>query len=285
VARWTYRQPTAGHLIALLPVVAYISVLFVFPLARIFAFSFFNPTFTLDHYVRFFTVSLYSEVLWITFKIAGLVTLAALCLGYPVAYLLNSVSSATRSILLIFVLMPFWTSVLVRTYAWMVLLQRQGVVNLLLLGLGVTSAPLPLIHNTLGVLVGMTHVLLPFMILPILSVMRGIDPDLVRAAQSLGATPTQAFVRVFFPLTIPGIAAGCLLVSITAIGFFVTPALLGGPRDTMVSQLIAIQVGQLLNWGFGAAIALVLLLVTITLFLLFSRFLRVDVLLGEGAAT
>lgn len=253
------------------PVLAYLAVLFAFPLARILWLSVADPHPTVGHYVRLFTTPLYFQVMLITFRIAAVVTVTCLLVGYPVAYLLWGTGPALRKLLLAVVLLPFWTSLLVRTYAWMVLLQREGLINQLLEALGVIAEPLRLVHNSIGVTVGMTHVLLPFMILPLYSVMNGIDPNLLKAAQSLGAGPLQSFARIFLPLSLPGVGAGCMLVFISAIGFFVTPALLGGPRDTMIAQLIAIQASQLLDWGFASALAVVLLGVTVGLFLFANR--------------
>jgi putative spermidine/putrescine transport system permease protein len=278
--RLLYRYPGIGYLLLLSPIAAYLAVMFAFPLLRVFWISFFNPRFTLEHFLHFFSAPVYVHVLWTTFGVAAQVTVCALVLGYPPAYLLNQAPPTVRRVLLILVLFPFWTSLLVRNYAWLVLLQRAGLINSLLVSLGVIHAPVSLVHNRLGVLVGMINVLLPFMILPLLSVMRGVSPDLLRAAHSLGARPMQAFLRVFLPLSLPGVVAGCLLVFMTALGFFITPELLGAPQDTMISQLIAIQIDQVVNWGFGGAIAIVLLTFTVILFLLCSRFLGFDRLFG-----
>ncbi|WP_199614365.1 ABC transporter permease [Paenibacillus alkalitolerans] len=258
------------------PSIIFILVFLMFPLAKVILNSFLDPEFTLKHYLRFFQEPAYLQVLWNTIRIGLQVTLITLLLGYPVAYMIASVPNKWQNLLLICVLLPFWTSFLVRTYAWIVILQKEGVVNKTLMYLGLIHEPLKLVHNTTGVLVGLSHVLLPFMILPLYSIMKNIDMDLVKAAQSLGAPPVQAFARVFFPLSIPGIAAGSILVFIISIGYYVTPALLGGSKDTMISQLIAQQIGEQLNWGFGSAIALVLLLVVLILLYLFNRFVGID---------
>lgn len=258
------------------PSILLILVFLAFPLAKVILNSFLDPEFTLKHYLRFFQEPAYLQVLWSTIKIGLLVTAVTLLLGYPVAYMLASVPAKWQNFLLIFVLLPFWTSFLVRTYAWIVILQKEGIVNKTLMFLGLIEEPLKLVHNTTGVLIGLSHVLLPFMILPLYSIMKNIDLELVKAAQSLGATPVQAFTRVFLPLSVPGIAAGSILVFIISIGYYVTPALLGGSKDTMISQLIAQQIGEQLNWGFGSAIALVLLLVVLILLYLFNRFFGID---------
>jgi putative spermidine/putrescine transport system permease protein len=199
------------------------------------------------------------------------VTLLCLVLGYPVAYLLASLPSGTANLLLILVLLPFWTSLLVRTTAWVVLLQTDGVVNGFLRWSGIINEPLRLIFNRVGVYVAITHVLLPFMILPIYSVMKGIGPSAMRAAVSLGAPPAVAFARVYLPQTLPGVLAGTLLVFISAIGYYITPALIGGAEDQMISSFIAFYTTQTTNWGMAGALGLVLLLVTGALYAVFSR--------------
>ena len=171
------------------------------------------------------------------------------------------------------VIVCLWTSILVRSYAWMAILQRTGIINTLLIKAGFIAQPLKLMYNSFGVTVGMAHVLLPFMIMPLYGVMKGIDRNLLKAAQNLGASPFKAFVRVFIPLSVPGIAAGCILVFVVALGFFITPALLGGGRVVMISNLIDTQVNQLLNWGLAAAISIVLIVITLTLFYIANRFL------------
>lgn len=260
----------------MIPTIIFLITFLVYPLIKIFIHSFFDPSFTLEHYKRAFTEPAYLNVLWLTIKIGLLVTISCLILGYPVAYMLVSVSAKLRNILFIFILLPFWTSFLVRTYAWIVILQKEGVLNKLLLSIGLISDPLKLVHNTPGVIIGMTHVLLPFMILPLYSVMKGIDMNLVKSAQSLGAPPLKSFTNVLLPLTIPGIAAGSILVFIIAIGYYVTPAILGGAKDTMLSQLIALQISGQLNWGFGSALALILLTIIIILLMIFNRFVKLE---------
>jgi putative spermidine/putrescine transport system permease protein len=168
-------------------------------------------------------------------------------------------------------MLPFTTSMLVRTYAWMALLGRDGAVNQSMIALGFWGSPAPMMHNTVGVLVGMVHIMVPFMILSIYSVMRGIDNSLLRAAESLGARPIVSHATVYLPLAMPGVAAGALLVFIFSIGFYITPALLGSPQDIWIAMLVEMQVNQVLNWNFGAAIALVLLVVTVVLYVIYVR--------------
>jgi putative spermidine/putrescine transport system permease protein len=199
-----------------------------------------------------------------------------LLLGYPVAYQLAALPVRISNLLLILVLLPFWTSLLVRTCAWVVLLQREGVVNDLLTAMNLTTEPLQLIYNRFGVYVAMTHILLPFMVLPLYSVMRGIGPHTMRAAASLGAGPVRAFLRVYLPQTLPGIGAGCLLVFILAIGYYITPALVGGTNDQMVSYFVAFFTNQTINWGMASALGAVLLLASLLLFVLYARLVGVD---------
>ena len=177
---------------------------------------------------------------------------------------------------MILVLLPFWTSLLVRTAAWVVLLQREGPINGVLQALRITEQPLQLIYNRFGLYVAMTHVLLPFMILPLYSVMRAIPPQLMRAAASLGARPVRAFAQVYLPQTAPGIGAGCLLVFILAIGYYITPALVGGTDDQMISYFIAFFTNQTMNWGMAAALGAVLLAATLILFALYARLVGLD---------
>jgi putative spermidine/putrescine transport system permease protein len=258
------------------PALAYLAVCFVYPLLRMVALSVGAEQGPFAYYASIIRSPVYLTVLGLTFKTAVGVTVVCVLLGVPTAYLLATLEGTWRHVLLVAVALPFLTSILIRTYAWMAILGRNGVVNQLLVRTGLTDAPLRLMHNELGVYVGMVHVLLPFMILPVYSVMSGIDRRLLRAAASLGATPRRALLTVFLPLALPGIASGALLVFLIAIGFYITPALLGGPRQVMISNLIEIQVIELLQWGFGSALAFVLLAATIVVMALFDRVLGLE---------
>jgi putative spermidine/putrescine transport system permease protein len=242
------------YLYLLLPAVLVLVVLFVVPLLGI----------------------LNRSVFSLTFRTAAVVTLICLALGYPLAYVLVNVRPRVARLLMIVVVLPFFTSIIVRTYAWMVLLGRNGIVNQYLIALGFTDTPLPFLYNQTGVLIGMSYVLLPFLILTAYSVMRGIDPGLIRAAHSLGASRFQAFRRIFLPLSLPGIAGGTLLVFILSLGFFITPALMGGPSDIMIAMLIEREVEFTLNWSFASALAVILLLVTLVGFALYNRIVRLE---------
>jgi putative spermidine/putrescine transport system permease protein len=220
--------------------------------------------------------SIYRAVFLRTFLISLSVTLLCLVIGFPVAYLLATQPPRIANLLMILVLLPFWTSLLVRTTAWVVLLQTNGVVNEILTGLGLVGAPLQLVYNRVGVLVAMTHVLLPYMILPLYSVMRSIPPAHLRAAYSLGARPVGAFLRVYLPQTLPGIGAGALLVFILALGYYITPALVGGPADQMMSWFIAFYTTSTVNWGMASALGLLLLAATLALYAVYARLVGAD---------
>ena len=215
---------------------------------------------------------IYIENLLRTLWIALVVTIVCILLGYPVAFLIATSPPQLSKILVLLVLLPFWTSLLVRTAAWVIVLQKAGIVNDSLIALGIIEEPLALIFNRTGVYISMVHILLPFMILPLYSVMKGIPPDHVRAAASLGAKPWAAFVSIYFPQTLPGLAAGCLLVYVIALGFYITPALIGGGSDQMLAYLIAEFATNTANWGLAGALAMVLLLCIALLYPIYQRF-------------
>jgi putative spermidine/putrescine transport system permease protein len=215
--------------------------------------------------------AIFRGILLRTLWISALVTLACLLLGYPLAWLMATAPPRWAPLLLAGVLLPFWTSLIVRTAAWMVLLQREGVVNAALLGAGLMGTPQQLLFNRGAVVVAMVHILLPFMVLPLYATIRGIDPRLPRAALSLGAAPWRAFLRVSLPLSLPGIGAGCLLVFIQALGFYVTPALLGGPNDQMVAYFVGFYANRTVNWGMAAALSVILLAAVALLVALYGR--------------
>lgn len=254
------------------PSVLLIVGLFVLPLAGLIYQSFVDPTFSFKHYVAVIHDPTLWRIIWKTLWLAAVCTFVTLVLGYPFAYLLASVKSRASVLLMLVVLVPFWTSVLVRLYAWMVLLGRKGIINGLLQSYGLIDHPLPLLYNSFSVVVGMTHWLLPYMILPLYATMKTIDHAFVEASRTLGASDTRTFWRVYLPLSLPGVAAGSLLVFILAIGFYVTPALLGGPADTLIAVYIQQQVGYL-NWGEATAMATLLLIMVVALLLVYERVL------------
>jgi ABC-type spermidine/putrescine transport system permease subunit I len=257
----TRREGLQNSALLAVPAVAFLLVFFVLPMLRMLQLSIFDPAFTLEHYAEFVDTPAYASVTANTFLLAFNVALICLVLGYPVAYAINSASPQVRRLVIIPVMLPYLTSLMVRTYAWMVLLGREGLLNQALGAFDI--GPLKLMNNSFGVYVGMVHVLLPLMILPLSSAMSNIDRRVVRAAHSLGAPPWMAFVRVFLPLSLPGVVAGTSLVFIVALGFFVTPAILGSLENTTISMVIDQQVGVALNWGFAAALGVVLLLATL----------------------
>jgi len=217
--------------------------------------------------------AVYVDVLLRTFWMSLVVTACCLLLGFPVAYLMANLPAKHSNALMIFVLLPFWTSVLVRVAAWIVLLQNEGLINRLLIATGLIDSPLQLLFNRVGVYVAMVHILLPFMVLPLFSVMKGISPVYMRAAISLGCPPFKSFRQVYFPQTLPGIGAGTLLVFIMCMGYYITPALLGSPQEQMVSYFIAFYTNQTINWGMAAALSAVLLAATLALYLVYARYL------------
>jgi ABC-type spermidine/putrescine transport system permease subunit I len=274
----TFGLPPAA---LVMPLLVFLGLFYAYPVASMMWRSVGDPHLTTAHYRALFSSDIYFLVFWITLRISIVTTLGALVLGYPVAYLLARLPTGRANLLLIVVLIPFWTSILVRTYAWMVILGRDGIINQLLLSLGIIQTPLRLLNTTFAVYVAMVHVLLPFMILPLYATLRGIDPALLRAAASLGARPAAAFRQVLLPLSLPGVFAGSLLVFILALGFFITPALVGGPRDLMIAILIQQQV-NLLNWPFASALAVVLLIAAAGSFALLSKALGVERLFGRA---
>jgi putative spermidine/putrescine transport system permease protein len=278
-ALWRRLQSRQGYLLLLIPGVVYLLFFFAYPIGNMLSRSVTLPgsgALTTRFYERMLREPVYLRVFLITFEIALEVTLLTLLLAYPLAYFLARLRPRVTNVLLIMVILPFFTSALVRTYAWIVLLGNQGMLNQALAALHVPGAPFRLLYNRTGVLIGMSYILLPYMILALYSVMRGIDRGLLQAAASVGASPMQAFRRVFLPLSLPGVAAGSLLTFILGLGFFITPALMGGARDTMIAMIIEQQVEQLLDWNFASALSAVLLAVTAVGFLAYDRIVGME---------
>src|SRR5689334_5341358 len=268
---------TAALLVA--PATLAIVVLFVVPIGYVLLLSVTDPTISLDHYRRLFTVPLYTSVMLNTFRTALVVSLACLALGYPLAYVMARRSDALGAVLLLAVGLSFWTGFVVRTYAWLVILGNKGPVSALYSSVG-WGRPPQLLFTSFSSTIGMTHILLPYMVLALYGVMRKIDPAYLRAAEGLGAPPWRGFVDVFLPLSLPGVVNGCVLVFTMCLGFYVTPILLGTPKDMMISQLISQQIEDLLAWGFASAIAVVLLFCTLALLAIYNRFAGLDRLWG-----
>ena len=219
--------------------------------------------------------AIHVDILWRTVFISVNVTILCLLLGYPIAYLLAVLPTRQSNVLILLLLLPFWTSLLVRTTAWLVLLQNEGLVNDIAITFGFWDDPVQLVRNRLGVYIAMVHILLPFMVLPMFSVMKGIDPYHMRAAASLGANPLRAFLKVYLPQTIPGVGAGVLLVFILSLGYYITPALVGGPKDQMLSYFIAFHANNTVNWGLAAALSLVLMCCVVIFFAMYQRLVGV----------
>jgi putative spermidine/putrescine transport system permease protein len=268
---------TAGLLVA--PAVLYLLVLFVIPIGYMLLLSVTDPTVSLANYRRLFTVPLYTGVLLNTFKLSFIVTVCCLALGYPLAYVMARRNDWVAMVFLVAVGMSFWTGFIVRTYAWLVILGRKGPVSAFFAVAGLGQPP-QLLFTSFASGLGMTHILLPYMVLALYGVMRKIDPSYMRAAESLGARPFFAFRDVFLPLSLPGVVNGCVLVFTICLGFYITPILLGTPRDMMISQLINQQIEDLLAWGFASAIATVLLAATLLLLVIYNRFAGLDRLWG-----
>ncbi|MDK1389620.1 ABC transporter permease subunit [Sinorhizobium sp. 8-89] len=248
------------------------------PLSYIVWGSFEGSKFNFSHYARVFASETNLNILRYTLRTGLIVTLVSLAAGYPVAYLLTKLKSRALSVVSVFLLIPLFTAFLIRTYAWMVILGREGIINNALIWLGITKEPLTLLNTTFAVVLGMSHVFIPTAIFTMYSAMVRIDHDVARAAQILGAKPVQAFLRVYFPLTLPGVFSAGILIFISAIGFYITPALLGGPSDTMISQLIVAQMTTLLNFELGYASSIVLLLVTIAVLFIASLFIPLEMI-------
>ncbi|SIR60079.1 ABC-type spermidine/putrescine transport system, permease component I [Bosea sp. TND4EK4] len=257
-------------------------VLFAVPVLSLLKLAFGESGFSLAQFERMAAVPVYRSVLLTTLGIAGLVTALAVIASYPLAYVMATVGPRARGLLMLLVLLPFWTSALVRTTAWIILLQGNGVVNTMLMGAGLTASPIAFVYNLSGVLIGMTHVLMPFVVLPLYAAFRNLELSTVQAAESLGAGPLTVFRRIILPLTAPGVVAGAMIVFMNAIGFYLTPALMGGPGQAMIAQMIASNINTELNWPFAAALATVLLVATVTMLVLFQRFFGLERLIDGG---
>lgn len=265
--------PGLKWLLVLIPLL-YLTILLYYSIAGVLKLSFYDDEgFTLKYLIKVFSDPLYLKVLWVTFKTAILVTICALLVGYPIAYLLTILRSHRwKRLILGIVIVTLWISLLARTFSWVVVLQKHGIVNNFLISIGLIKEPLEILYNFPAVLIGMTHILLPFMVMNLYPVMNGIDLQLVEAAKSLGARPFKAFKQVFLPLSIPGIIAGSIIVFVNCIGFFITPALLGGQDEIMLAQLIEININKTFNWNLAASLSL-LLLVTTFLFIFIGYFI------------
>lgn len=272
------RDEQRWMLLDITPAAALVVLLLVVPLLWLFWMSFSDGQggLTLGNYARIFGDGSYARAFNLTLWMAAATTLICAVAGYTLAYALTLLPRWAVTIAMALVALPFWTSVLVRTYAWLVLLQNRGIVNSLLQKSGLLDAPLPLMHNVTGALVGMVHIMLPFMVFPLYAALQKVDPDHVRAAAGMGASPTCTFWRVFFPQTVPGIVAGCVLVFVLCLGFYITPALLGGGRTVVMSILIEHEINGSMNWGIGSAVAVFFVAVVLAIFAAVGRWMPVD---------
>lgn len=264
------------------PALLLITVTMLLPVGWLFYLSLLSDqgTFSLEHYQRMVEQPSYRRTFATTFQVSALTTIICIVLGYPLAYFLSEIPKRAANLCMIAVLLPLWTSLLVRTYAWLVLLQRRGLINTWGIELGLWDEPLALVHNLTGTLVGMVHVMLPFLVLPLYSAMRAIDRNYLRAAANLGASPLRSFWLVFFPLAMPGLVTGILIVFVLCLGFYVTPAVLGGGKVIMVSSRIANDIELFFNWGAASALGVVLLVMTALLVLAAGRLIPMQGLTG-----
>ena len=259
-----------------LPALILLLLFFVVPVLSLLLRSVTEPVTGFQNYAELFGTATYAKVFLNTFMVSALVTALSLLVGFPVSWMLAIMPQRWATILFAIVLLSMWTNLLARTYAWMVLLQRTGVINKTLLNLGLIDSPLPLVNNLVGVTIGMTYIMLPFIILPLYGVIKKIDPAILQAASLCGASRWQALTRVLLPLSFQGMAAGGLMVFVMSLGYFVTPALLGGTSNMMLAELIAQLVQSLVDWGLGGAAAFVLLVVTLLLYSLQLKFIGVQ---------
>lgn len=266
----------------LIPVLTLLIFCFLVPITGLLLRSLSDPEWGLQNYRELVGTVTYVRVMGNTFLVASVVTLVTVLLGFPVAWLLAIMPSRAAKLLMNILLLSMWTNLLVRTYAWMVLLQQTGFINKVLLASGLIDTPLVLVNNLIGVTIGMTYIMLPFLVMPLHATLKAIDPAVLRAAAICGASQWQAFTRVLLPLAAPGLASGALMVFVMSLGYFVTPALLGGTANMMLAELIAQLVQSLLNWGLAGAVALMLMVVTLALYALQLRLLSAQRLVQTG---
>lgn len=260
------------------PAILAVTAIVLIPVGWLFFLSFVGSDgqFTLDHYTKMIKYKSYARVFITTFEVSILTTVICILIGYPLAYFLAMLSPRMAGFFMLAVLLPFWTSLLVRTYAWLVLLQKKGILNDFAISAGLWETPVKLVHNMTGTLIGMAHIMLPFLVLPLYGSMRKIERDMMHAAANLGASPTQSFWRVYFPLSLSGLVAGSLIVFVLCLGFYVTPAVLGGGRVNMVSTQITAILENQFDWGAASALGVVLLVATLLILVAATRLLRLD---------
>ena len=273
--RWALLGLAAPALIATFIVVV-VPVSWLFYLSVIGA----DGGYSMENYIRMVESKSYARIFLTTFQISLITTLICILIGYPLAYFLAQLPERAANLCMLTVLLPFWTSLLVRTYAWLVLLQKKGLINNWGIDLGLWETPLKLAHNMNGTVIGMVHIMVPFLILPVYGAMKAINRDYLKASANLGATPAYTFRKIFLPLSLPGLLAGTLIVFILCLGFYVTPAILGGGRVIMVSMQITNNIELFFNWGAASALGVVLFVITMLILLVSSRLLRLERILG-----
>lgn len=272
-----------GWWLLIAPAFLLLTLVYITPIVQVLAISVMEPSPGLDNYGRLFTSESVQRVIVTTLRICIITTAIALLLGYGLAYVIALASERARRWWLLAVLVPLWISVLVRAFAWVTLLRRQGVINEGLMATGIITEPLALVWNETGIIIGMVHYMVPYAVLPMLAAMREVDPRLLAAARGMGASRGLTFNRVFLPLSMPGVIAAGVLVFIFSLGFYITPALLGGGRTLMVAEWIKLQILDLLRWGLGAMMATVLVIAILATLAVFSRLVNLRRLFGGGA--
>jgi putative spermidine/putrescine transport system permease protein len=284
------RQGTAWHALGrqnaywllVLPALVLLVGFYIYPIGTVMVISVTEPRLGMDNYLKLFTSGALQRMLWTTTRICVITTVVTMLIGYLIAYAVVHVRERQHQWMLFCVLLSFWISVLVRAFSWLVLLKPQGPINQALLALGVIDTPLDLVRNEIGVVIGIVHYMIPYAVFPLYANMKGIDQQLVRAARGLGATAFGAFTRVFLPLSVPGIIGAGILVFIFSLGFFVTPAILGGGRTTMISEYISIQIIETLQWGLASMLATSMLLTVFLMIAIMSRFVNVRQMFGAS---
>ncbi|MFM7609147.1 MAG: ABC transporter permease [Alphaproteobacteria bacterium] len=276
------RRASFGWWLLILPAFLLLLGFYVAPIVKVLLISFTDPEPGLQNYERLFTSASVQRVILTTLRICLITTALALLLGYALAYAITKASPQAKRWWLLAVLVPLWISVLVRAFAWVTLLRRQGLVNNTLMEIGIIQEPLQLVWNELGIIIGMVHYMVPFAVLPMLASMQEIDPRLLAAARGLGASRREVFLRVFLPLSKPGVIAAAVLVFIFSLGFYITPAILGGGKTLMVAEWISLQILDLIRWGLGTMMATMLVLTILVTLAIFSRLVNLKRVFGMG---
>lgn len=263
-----------------LPMLGLVAVMFGGPLVNIIWLSFTDPAPGLSNYAALIDKTSLQRLIWTTVRVCLITTALSILLGYSIAYAMANANEKNRQTMMLLILISFWISVLIRTFSWLMLLGRNGLVNNGLMSIDIISSPIPFVRNELGVLIGMVHYMIPYAVLPLIASMQSIDARILAASRNLGASPLQTFWRIYLPLTRPGIIAASLLVFILSLGFYVTPAIMGGGKVLMVAEYISVQILVTLRWGTAAMLAVLMLVSVLALLFLLSRFMKLSAVLG-----